>query len=510
MSHETIPYTTDILSDSADRHGAFGGHDHTFSAALGPLSGSDQVYYIRSLLLGFTWTGTVNTAATVNYSFDGTFFGGSFMSTLQQQAVLASIQLIENVANITFQESSDLNDADIYFSQDELGSGILGLTTWNVSGSRFSVAEVYIDDDETGYSPGGSGFYTAMHEIGHSIGLEHPHEEIILPVGEDNSDNTVMSYNPGDFTTSIFPETPMIYDVATLQYLYGANTNYNADDTTYNYDGSDNSVSTLWDGGGTDKIDASSYTGNSSIDIGEGINNISQIGSTIFWSAFGSNIENVTAGTGNDTIAGNDLANNLVAGAGDDSTTGGGGNDFLGGNSGNDTLAGGSGTDSVRGGKGDDLLRGNQGQDVVFGDIGNDTMFGGKDSDDIRGNQGDDQLFGDNGSDTLFGGKGNDILSGGDGADQVSGDLGDDALIGGDGADIFIFNDNTGSDIINDFDTSIDTIQITTDVFASSQAVLNALTFDSGNATLSLGNGATITLLGVSSGVLSVDDFTIL
>ena len=50
------------------------------------------------------------------------------------------------------------------------------------------------------------------------------------------------------------------------------------------------------------------------------------------------NIENVTGGSGNDTLVGNDLANRLSGGNGNDGITGGGGNDALNGGSGNDTF----------------------------------------------------------------------------------------------------------------------------------------------------------------------------
>ena len=63
--------------------------------------------------------------------------------------------------------------------------------------------------------------------------------------------------------------------------------------------------------------------------------------------AHGAWIENATCGNGNDTITGNDLANILI---------GGGGNDTLNGGNGNDTLNGGLGSDILRGGAGDDFF----------------------------------------------------------------------------------------------------------------------------------------------------------
>src|SRR5262245_47723387 len=74
-----------------------------------------------------------------------------------------------------------------------------------------------------------------MHEIGHNLGgLKHGHvlqeghgvEFPKLPFDHDSQEYSVMTYNsyPGHQTAmSQFPETPMLDDIAALQYLYGAN-----------------------------------------------------------------------------------------------------------------------------------------------------------------------------------------------------------------------------------------------------------------------------------------------
>ena len=64
------------------------------------------------------------------------------------------------------------------------------------------------------------------------------------------------------------------------------------------------------------------------------------------------NIENVTGGSGNDTLLGNDADNDLLGGAngGADTLNGRGGADNLAGGSGNDILIGGAGNDTMNGG----------------------------------------------------------------------------------------------------------------------------------------------------------------
>ncbi|MBI3446931.1 MAG: cadherin-like domain-containing protein, partial [Magnetospirillum sp.] len=76
-------------------------------------------------------------------------------------------------------------------------------------------------------------------------------------------------------------------------------------------------------------------------------------------------IENVTGGTGNDVILGDDGVNILDGGAG---------NDTLSGGAGNDTLIGGAGNDKLSGGIGDDVFVGLVGNDVIDGGSGNDTL----------------------------------------------------------------------------------------------------------------------------------------
>ncbi|AUX78428.1 calcium-binding protein [Sinorhizobium fredii] len=78
------------------------------------------------------------------------------------------------------------------------------------------------------------------------------------------------------------------------------------------------------------------------------------------------NIENIT-GTGfGDALFGNEAANKI---------SGGGGDDLLDGRSGDDTLTGGSGADILLGYLGNDILEGGQGNDRLEGGIGNDTYI---------------------------------------------------------------------------------------------------------------------------------------
>lgn len=153
----------------------------------------------------------------------------------------------------------------------------------------------------------------------------------------------------------------MILDVAAAQKRYGINNSFNNDDTDYILDGDGDmlvingndpsytqasNAMTIWDAGGTDHIDASSYSNGATIDLREGLENVSIAGDTHLWLAIevdgvtgatGADIENATGGAGNDILYGNELTNELIGSAGDDVLYGEDGNDTLKGGEGNDT-----------------------------------------------------------------------------------------------------------------------------------------------------------------------------
>jgi Ca2+-binding RTX toxin-like protein len=142
----------------------------------------------------------------------------------------------------------------------------------------------------------------------------------------------------------------------------------NGDDTLYTGQGDDFASGE----GGADTIFTESVAdGSDSFDGGSGIDTVSYSGRsadlTLVISGtnngeagegdgFGSNIENIYGGAGNDTISGSLADNSLVGGSGNDTIDGGVGKDYLTGSGGNDTLFAGDGTDYVDAGVGDDTL----------------------------------------------------------------------------------------------------------------------------------------------------------
>ncbi len=117
--------------------------------------------------------------------------------------------------------------------------------------------------------------------------------------------------------------------------------------------------------------------------------------------------------------------------------------DKLGGDEGNDLIEALGGDDKIKEKDGDNLLRGGAGDDRIKGGKGNDWIEGGTGDDRIKDKNGTNALHGDAGDDSIKGGKGDDTIEGGSG---------DDVLSGKKGADTFVFTQNSGTDLVKDFD----------------------------------------------------------
>ncbi len=269
-------------------------------------------------------------------------------------------------------------------------------------------------------------------------------------------------------------------------------------------------------GDGLDVLDFSTYGGNYYVDLSLGY---MESGGLFSQYGFVFQIETVNAGSGADTLVGDDFANQLSGGGGNDMIEGGGGRDLLSGGRGDDTILGGTGRDTIFGGGGDDnvrggrqadLIRGNGGNDTLRGDGGNDTIAGGNGNDRVIGGGGNDRLVGGRGNDTLRGGNGDDRLIGGDGDDILNGGRGDDRMVGRTGADVFIFADGHGADTIRDFDVAElgEVIDLGRVGSITSMAEMNAAAMDTTDGVLiDFGGGNSVLLLDVTEADLTADDF---
>jgi hypothetical protein len=190
---------------------------------------------------------------------------------------------------------------------------------------------------------------------------------------------------------TIEPSTPMLYDIAAIQYLYGKNTATRAGNDSYTFDPDEPFFMCIWDGGGTDTITVSNFSAGCTINLTDGKfssitilpdpypggtdPNASAIynGSNNLSIAFGCTIENATGGSGSDRLTGNSVKNTLAGNNGNDTLEGGAGNDVLNGGSGNDRLLGGADTDRLICQSSDLLIDGGTGAadvlDLASGDL---------------------------------------------------------------------------------------------------------------------------------------------
>lgn len=245
----------------------------------------------------------------------------------------------------------------------------------------------------------------------------------------------------------------------------------------------------------------------------------------------------------------------LVGSAGNDGLSGREGNDRLFGEAGQDELYGGQGNDLINGGSGADYMVGGQGNDTLDGSWGFDTVdygaeggslgvtvnlstgiatdtFGHQDSvrnveriwatdqadtltgsdgvNHFRGNGGDDLIFGRGGHDLIDGGTGADTLDGGAGHDILIGGRGNDIMTGGAGSDTFRFAAGDGFDVITDFDTSADRLDLSGAGFGSyAELMASAFEVDYGSyreVIITYGNGDMLTLQNVSLSSLGAED----
>lgn len=215
-------------------------------------------------------------------------------------------------------------------------------------------------------------------------------------------------------------------------------------------------------------------------------------------------IENLNGSQFDDTLTGGNGSNRIDGLDGDDRIEGGNGRDTLLGGAGDDTIIGDRGGDRISGGEGFDTVDYSAAQSPVTiyldGTVSHGHLAGGDQIDGVEaviGSAFADLIVGDAAANLLKGGDGADQLTGGEGNDTLVGDGGDDLLQGDIGADTFVFAENSGHDVILDFNTAEDLIELSAaQVGAGGIAGLLFAEID-GDTVLTLADGATVTLADV-------------
>ena len=313
---------------------------------------------IENLVSNQKWGGAIGTGASLTYSFSTAtsvfnyenIFNGkvahapvSALTSAQRAAAQQAMGSVSAICNITFSEVADTatSAGDIRWSVT--GSPNEGTAdAWYPSRSALGGDIWFKANGYTNPAQGNYDYATFIHELGHAMGLDHPHSGTPAPEsGEDQLKYSVMSYRSYDgapltgYTTSFYPVDYMLNDIAALQYLYGANTSYNTGNDVYTWTTGGRIYDCIWDAGGNDTIDASNQTQGVSLNLNAGswssIGNTFHNGSTYVRDslgiAYGATIENAKGTALADTIVGNSATNRIVGGGGSDTLTGGNGAD---------------------------------------------------------------------------------------------------------------------------------------------------------------------------------------
>ena len=316
------------------------------------------------------------TSSSYYTGFNGGAYGSGEQNTgfqafnsVQQAATASILNMYSAVANVTFTQIAETStqSADLRYAESNQPS-----TAWGYYPSVSPEGgDAWFNSSSGWYDNpvlGNYAWLTITHETGHLLGLKHPQDVSgsfgAVPVSADSLEYSVMSYRSyiGASTTQgltnatwSFPQTLMLYDIAALQYMYGANYNTNNGDSVYKWNpntgqetingvaqtapGGNTIFMTVWDGGGNDTYDFSNYTTNLSVNLQPGSwttassvqlanlgNGHTAIGNIANAYLYNNNpaslIENAIGGSGNDTITGNTANNKLTGGAGNDTLDG--------------------------------------------------------------------------------------------------------------------------------------------------------------------------------------------
>jgi serralysin len=335
----------------------------------------------------------MNTIADYESKYSGNYPSknfSSFSSIDDQNAIKGVFANISTVTTLEFQElaGASSKDAVIRLAKVDMSSeAVTFLPSSNPEGGDAWFSKSFFEDPNRSVEVGSYRYTDFLHELCHSLGLDHsfqggkfgvtPHDSLEYSVTSYSSYEGAKTWYAVD---GDFPQTLMMYDIAALQYMYGANLDTHGGDTVYKWDpsngglsisdsgqpstsfdalGTDKIFMTIWDGGGIDTYDFSNYSGHTSrmyVDLRPGgwttfspdqladldgatgdrvaAGNIANsLAVDKDGKPVGSNgtpvnlIENVVGANSNDVIIGNDAANRIAGGGGADTLTGLGGND---------------------------------------------------------------------------------------------------------------------------------------------------------------------------------------
>ncbi len=340
------------------------------AAETGELAFLDGINADGSLAATSYWTDNATTAhkwgsntagtasGTITYSFSG-------YDAAQQATLTECLSLWSSVCNVTFQfvqtggaltlalgSNGEADTVDSYAQHG--GPGRIATTT---------ASTLSIDPTQYGFELDGSfttvdgyGIGTAIHEIGHVIGLGHAgdYNSSVTPSTDQFSayDTRLwsnMSYiQPNDTTAKDYasypvtgtnwggaqsPTTMMPLDILAAQELYGVSTSTNlsggqvfgfhtniaaAIRNFYDFTVNTAPVITIWDGGTGNTLDLSGFTAAAVVDLLPGTFSSADGLVNDIGIAYNTRIDGAIGGTGNDVFYVNADADSIIGGGGTD------------------------------------------------------------------------------------------------------------------------------------------------------------------------------------------------
>jgi serralysin len=267
----------------------------------------------------------------------------------------------------------------------ELRLGHQNMTVGGYAYYPFNDYNALLVSDDLKIKDTGYGLVTLLHELGHSLGLKHSHENPKIPDNLDINSATVMSYKglavrcgpDGEFSVN---SSHSLMDILALQNTYGIRTVVSND--IYRADGT---LRVVADGGGNDTIDLSRWRYDAKdvniVDLARGFAFYETVGE---WSTASYDyvtgdvsawvnrsakngfynmiftketvIEKVVGSQVADIINGDDADQTILADRGNDKINGRGGDDTLNRGKGRDILIGGAGADTFVYSGGNDVI----------------------------------------------------------------------------------------------------------------------------------------------------------
>lgn len=291
------------------------------------LSGQTHIDALLNSSPGWNWL--LPSRNVINYSFSvtqgnesgnpGISGGLTAFNATQQAACLSQLSYISKLTGIVFNAVTDGSSADLHFANTDIitsdsTSGLCSssfgyaFNSNNVVTSYTADAYVYLDNVEWGAENANPtvnsiGYETLLHELGHAMGLKHPFETSpTLPVAQDTTANTVMSYTRSGGPYASFNP----YDVAALMWIYGGDGLGGAlgSSSAGVYLVGSATANTLSGTGGNDKLEG--LAGNDTLDGGSGTDtalySASRASYTLTKSGAGFKIAALSAADGTDTV----------------------------------------------------------------------------------------------------------------------------------------------------------------------------------------------------------------